>query len=1091
MRARLSGSGNWVATHVRYGIVYASVCAVAMLVSGATGYAADSPAAEKRVESLEADLEKAINAFELHQFAQARAYLDALLAKDPTDEEAYRLRQAVGAEILGKMAVYFDQGAHLEGLGDKMMQRDLGRGALEILVRDRRFTQKEMLDPEKVKAIVNQAVHYDSGGEKVLGQVSQIGQFAVPDLLLYLRERQSVPLRVNASYILSSMGTVAISPLIEALDTTDSLQKQNILSVLNDIRPVSPRVLPKVKAIYDDPREIQLVRQWAARVLLTVTGQDPATLPSAAEYYYREANRYYLGGIDVDEELRYLHRAYWLWNAEKQTPEYIEVPNFVLPHLRAEESVFDGLALSPDEKRFTILLGSIYFKMQETTVNLSKAMALESIFRPDTAKWLEQTKEWRQRMRKNGRIAATIGPVSMVTVLRKAMGDGESEVAVASIRVLERTARWDAIRGWDAVAEGIDAAQPVEPVVAEDTSLPANVGAEEGTLSTDAVSEEVAVPTASPESSDTMAAKEVATTATAEGNGAPAGDAARVDTVNADAASDTEAGTQTAKGEALLMSATLEVKHVTVHPLVAALHFPDKRVRYAAANCLARIGYPPAGDAYSLVKDLLVEGAQEEVSSSVLVISNAPKVREAYEQLLTPAFVVQTSPNGREGLIRAKRFPMPDVILLDGNIAEFNQISDRLQLMKLVPNSPLPLTIVASRDQVPFIADAKHFPEDVYKVEIRSDKNADDKDLFYEMIRMKQLISDKVVIFIVTNENGAERARIKQVFETRAQMLEDPTYDPAAFSQAMRRGGNTGIRSSYINIFLADELSGFDTMQTLQELRADPRTRQIPICLLTTTLNAGRIQQQFDSIRTQPNSRLSYFPEGQHKDQMFASLAKALEENTAHKNDYFAQQALEIARHSAEGLLALDPVAGNLVLDGDMMAALKKVASSRTADQQLRISIANVFGHFGGEASLLTLAHLVEDETNLALRVAALRSLGRIDVHNDYYDLKCRMLEDTQPLEIQEEASFSLSAADATPEQRVKLLQEERHHDMGTLKKAVVLDAETSGSDAPVVDALTPGSTPASVETPDTTWGASETTSEEPASSDGGGALNW
>lgn len=386
-------------------------------------FQAKIPAQESaRTAELEKLLNEAIDLYELKQYVRAKAKLDALLAKDPTYEEAHKLRKVVGNKILGDMTIYMSK----EG-------RDLGQAPVEILRRANLKEQELVLKPEHIQEVVTGAL---SGSPEKLLEIRKLGQYAVPELLKYLKNRAPQDKRINASSILVALGRDASGPLVEALETSDDLQKQNIIQVLDELRPVSRRVIAPLKEIYENENQLPIVKEWAARVLMKATGSPADKLEEAKDYYYRKANRYYLGGDDVDEEMNILNGTLWKWDSKTQELTYEKVPNFALPLLMSEEAIFDGMEIAPADERFPVILASLYIREKAMIDLTAQALTTESLLRPNAEDELKVSLMWQEHMKKNGRIAATTGADILVKVLDKALTDGKVEVASNTLNLL-------------------------------------------------------------------------------------------------------------------------------------------------------------------------------------------------------------------------------------------------------------------------------------------------------------------------------------------------------------------------------------------------------------------------------------------------------------------------------------------------------------------------------------------------------------------------------------------------------------------------------------------------------------------------------
>ncbi|MBN1257895.1 MAG: hypothetical protein JXA52_09355 [Planctomycetes bacterium] len=878
--------------------LFSLIILLAVLSTAPAAFAQDAGA--ERMEKMSVLLNESIDHYHLKQYTQARSKLDALILLDPTNDEAYQLAELVGSTILSEMAVIVDE------------KRSLGIGPVEIIKRAQLRKRMEMLTPDYIEQAVRRAVGKDREG---LLQTRTIGQYAVPYLLDYLEAGSPQDKRINATYILSSLGRAAVLPLCEALATNDLIQRQSIVQAIAGIQPANPRTIAPLKKICEG-EAITVIKEWAARSLKKTTGQEVSDLQSAADYYYLEANRYYRGGLDVEKDIDMLNGALWQWDAETQQLTMREVPSFVLPSLMAEKMAFTGLEVAPGDERFTVLLASLYLQQKKEVDTLSSALDVTAIMRPDTAEATTTTQLWKQHMNKNMRIAATLGPQKMLRVLDKALRDGQAEVSLGAIACLEKMGSWHSLGAWS----------PVE----------ASMSIEEPGLE-------------------------------AEGQAAP------------------------------------EMAFTAAHPLVTALHFPDHRIRIAAANCMVRTGYPSQAPEYQNLIPVLVEGLLEDVPPMLLLISNDVKFREHLTEVLNKQGIqVVTAPNGREGVIQALQYPPKDAIFIDGNLAEFSYLLARLQMMGLAANSPLPLTVISSKARLVLLTEA--FEEGDYEVQTISNASPEDPKLFNQIANLKYQGNNKTVV-ILTNENFEERARLKQMLTAKAESMLNPGAGGQDLDEIMRKSGMRGIASAYVNVFLDDDLSGFDAMRTLLDLKKDPRSRPVPVAILTDENNRYQLRDRFAEM-LEDGSSLRLLDAETTVENQASAIQEMSEENTLALKNISREYALNTALRSGEALQMLD-VSFTSGLTPQQVEDLKEALRIRP-NVDVRSRIAEVFGHFRVTKALALLARFAEGSGPIPLRVACLNAIGKIDTAAQEHNLKLEQLANDPSPEIQEAAAIAL-----------------------------------------------------------------------------------
>ncbi|MEK7449180.1 MAG: HEAT repeat domain-containing protein [Planctomycetota bacterium] len=105
-------------------------------------------------------------------------------------------------------------------------------------------------------------------------------------------------------------------------------------------------------------------------------------------------------------------------------------------------------------------------------------------------------------------------------------------------------------------------------------------------------------------------------------------------------------------------------------PLVDALVYPDKRVRYAAADLLLKINPRQQFLNYEQVIPLIIEALGESGIRVVLIIEDDGQVRNGLKLDLknSNCYAIEAT-TATEGLKRAKQFPSEDLIILSSKIA--------------------------------------------------------------------------------------------------------------------------------------------------------------------------------------------------------------------------------------------------------------------------------------------------------------------------------------------------------------------------------------------------------------------------------------
>ncbi|MFH1226944.1 MAG: HEAT repeat domain-containing protein [Planctomycetota bacterium] len=115
-------------------------------------------------------------------------------------------------------------------------------------------------------------------------------------------------------------------------------------------------------------------------------------------------------------------------------------------------------------------------------------------------------------------------------------------------------------------------------------------------------------------------------------------------------------------------------------PLIEALSFPDKRVKYAAAEAMLVINPDKPYAESEKVIPTINETIAEMVERVVLIIESDSETRNTLKKELTrlSCYVVETV-NAEDGLANAKRFPSKDLIIINSKIA--NQVVFSVEIL--------------------------------------------------------------------------------------------------------------------------------------------------------------------------------------------------------------------------------------------------------------------------------------------------------------------------------------------------------------------------------------------------------------------------
>ena len=331
------------------------------------------------------------------QDEEALAAFRRVLVEDPSNEEAYALwigtDQATWTRILLK-------GGEFEQIGEQLIDRArLGR-------------RERVNDPERIKELLQRLATEDVSARKraTLELSATYGEYAVAPMLFALADRKNDERRVQFMLSLTQMGSVAVRPLIAALDAPDPFLRRNVALTLGRLR---------------DPR--------ANGALAMIAASDPDDgARAAAEEALRETG----GSTDALGQLLALGREYendsptvlapyqrsdvvWIWEGNGIQP--IEVPPDLLNEELAKRSYFRALRVSPGSSE--ALRGAA----RAVTAERAYAETLGEI--PEDARWVEE-------LRKDELAVRLAGPEAFEGALEGTTADGDDLAAELIARIL-------------------------------------------------------------------------------------------------------------------------------------------------------------------------------------------------------------------------------------------------------------------------------------------------------------------------------------------------------------------------------------------------------------------------------------------------------------------------------------------------------------------------------------------------------------------------------------------------------------------------------------------------------------------------------
>lgn len=230
-------------------------------------------------------LKDAVLKLRLGKDAEAKELLRGILQADPSNEAALEMYKSVSQDEYFMMLTGSDEEIR------KIAQSILERAKAERGVRSR--------DDAAIRALVDTATSSsaDHGARQkaVNTLVMQHGEFAVPALVEKLANADDVDGNIHAIYTLKQLGSVAVVPLIEVLQSSKEILVQNAAAALRQIGDT--RAAGAMAHLATDSREG--VSRIAKAFLADkgITGRDVDLLLSEGRRYLRGVLPY--AGSDV------------------------------------------------------------------------------------------------------------------------------------------------------------------------------------------------------------------------------------------------------------------------------------------------------------------------------------------------------------------------------------------------------------------------------------------------------------------------------------------------------------------------------------------------------------------------------------------------------------------------------------------------------------------------------------------------------------------------------------------------------------------------------------------------------------------------
>jgi CheY-like chemotaxis protein len=338
------------------------------------------------------------------QEAEALATFQRALALDPSSDEAYELYRSTEQEVWLRLLVREGQ---FEIVAKRFIDMaDLGR--IERL--DDRDAIRELLTALK------DAPTPVERRQIVASLRARHGEYAVPYMLGALAERSEEPYRVLVMLSLAEMGSAAVPPLVEALESTDAFQARNVAITLGNLG--DPRAAGSLAWVAADATRPDDVRRAAQQALEKVA---PGWTGAAAAQLVAEGDQYL---NDDDRVLAPYQFSQVVWNWGGGELAHVAVPAPMYGEEMAKKSFHR--ALEADQNDLDALAGLV-----RASVAQNYELGLIALAGGDVAAQSELAAQ--------GLLTAfTSGPAAMERALERALADNDVSAAIAILRTYGR-----------------------------------------------------------------------------------------------------------------------------------------------------------------------------------------------------------------------------------------------------------------------------------------------------------------------------------------------------------------------------------------------------------------------------------------------------------------------------------------------------------------------------------------------------------------------------------------------------------------------------------------------------------------------------
>lgn len=327
----------------------------------------------------------------------ALAKFKDVLARDPSHDDALWMRDQVSWKHWGDLLASQGEG------------RQIASRVLELATMRMKAGQR---DDGAIQSLIGELRSSDYGARTAARRTlaGTHGAFAVPYLLPALASEGDDDFRIESMYTLSTTGSSAVLPLMEALKTDNEFQRANVASVLGNLR--DHRAVPALQAARDGASDTLrgAIDDALGKIGSSVSGSASDLFVALADAYYDKdpAVLTEVGGTKL------------VWDWADGSLSSVSVPAFLYPLLLAEGFCHDALALDSSHSGAWVLLARSW---------LAQAATLEARQSGEDG---DPMADLQQKLDKTRALAAAAGVDVLAQVATTALAAGERDLDVAA-----------------------------------------------------------------------------------------------------------------------------------------------------------------------------------------------------------------------------------------------------------------------------------------------------------------------------------------------------------------------------------------------------------------------------------------------------------------------------------------------------------------------------------------------------------------------------------------------------------------------------------------------------------------------------------